>query len=327
MPIVKGLGEQRAGRQLGRIRIGQQVTGRNGKLRPDKLDTFRFTAASQYAIERIAAVYGGEARRWEGAPTAGQWEVTTDSAELRVAIPPGSAALSQWYELWTGGGAVRRCDGETEQLTREPCMCPFEPADRAALAQRGEACKPTTRVNVILPDVPDVGVWRLDSHGFNAAVELGATVELLAAASAQHVIIPAVLRLEQRQSKSLASGKAETRNYAVPVLEIRQTLHQLVAAGGGSTMALPAPMGEPLLAIAGAPTRARDARPDVTSPEGWALAVQGAATMAELDELGKVARVHKWDPDTYVEVDGSDALEKLGDLFKRRTADLQRDAS
>lgn len=325
MPM-KTLAAQQAGRQLGRIRAGIQIPTKGGRSRPGKLENFRFTCASQYVAQHVAALYGGEARPWEGAPTTGQWEVLSNTAELRVAIPPGEAAMSQWFEMWSGGGCVRRCDGEVEQLSKSPCMCPLDPATRAAQAQNGGACKPTTRLNVILPDIPDVGVWRLDSHGFYAAVELGATATLLAAASAQNLIIPAVLRLEQRQTRSIRDGKAETRNFGVPVLEVQWTLRELVGAGGGSTLALPPAPDEPLRAIEGAPVRARDSHADITTTEQWAAAVTVAPSREELAALGRVARFHGWGSDLLVQLPGRDALEALGDLWSARDAELQREA-
>jgi Recombination directionality factor-like len=227
---------QRRGRQIGEIRIGMQVRTSNGKMRPTKLDAFRFTTKSPAVAEAVAHLFGGEVRAIELGGMASH-EVITEVTELPVMVPPGDAVISQWYEMWSGGGCQRRCDGETEQLTQEPCKCPTDPERRNALAKTGGACKPTTRVNVMLPDLPDLGVWKIESHGYNAANELGGAAEVLAAARNSGVIIPAVLRLEQRQSKS----GGETRKFAVPVLEIRATLRQLTELNRGAdiTSALP----------------------------------------------------------------------------------------
>ena len=48
---------QRRGQQIGRLRIGQQVQAANGKMRPSRLDTFRFTTGSHASAEAIAALY------------------------------------------------------------------------------------------------------------------------------------------------------------------------------------------------------------------------------------------------------------------------------
>lgn len=221
MPILT---IQRSLREIGRIRTGETVTS-NGKRRPAKLDRFRLTSRSEDVIRSAAAVYGGQARPWED-----QWEVITDTDRLDIIIPPG-VAFSQWMELWSGGGCVRRCDGVTEMLSGEPCgtvpstvagrdgkreipPCPRDPAERRDVAAAGFACKPTTRLSVILPALPDIGSWRIESHGYYAATELSGTVDVLQSANR---LLPARLRLDQREVKK--QGRPVNK-FAVPVLEL-----------------------------------------------------------------------------------------------------------
>jgi hypothetical protein len=213
MPI---LDLQRRGRQIGEIRLGAVVKTASGSTRPSKLDSFRFTCKSGSIAESVAQLYGGTARAVELQNGEQSYEVMTGCTEVPVMVPPGDQVISQWYEQWSAGGCQRRCDGVTEQLTQSPCKCPSDPEERNRLAAKGSACKPTTRVNVMLPDLPDLGVWLVQSHGFYAAIELGGAAEVLASAREAGVIIPAKLRLEQRQVKR----GGETRKFAVPVLEI-----------------------------------------------------------------------------------------------------------
>lgn len=249
---------QRQGQQLGRVRLGQLVefTNKQGerKTRPSKLSTFRFTTNSRAAADQIAAIYGGEVREWKGGTEA--YEITTTTSEMDVMIPPGEAFIRQDYELWGGGGCERRCDGITARLfgengeTEKPCVCPADGQDRAAAAAKGAACKPTTRLNILLPDIVDLGVWRLDSHGFYAAVELGGKAEFLVKAREAGRILPARLRLEARERKS--PGKP-TRQFMVPVLEIGVTMRELVTGTDhGLEQALP-PAPTALAITAGAP--------------------------------------------------------------------------
>jgi hypothetical protein len=114
------------------------------------------------------------------------------------------------------GGCVRRCDGFRNVLTDEPCQCPSDTDARSELAAKGLACKPTTRLSLILPRVPDVGVWRLESHGYNSAVELPGTVALLEAVLSRGFMLPAQLRLEARTTKR----DGQTNYFVVPVLEL-----------------------------------------------------------------------------------------------------------
>lgn len=214
MPILT---LQRRVRELGRIRIGQVVQGANGKSRPEKLDRFRLTSASKELLEKVAALYGGEVAEWTPANGGvSQWEVVTTSKRLPIMVPP--QPVSQYYELWSGGGCQRRCDGERELLTDKPCLCDPDPTERV--------CKPTTRLNVVLRDVEGIGVWRLETHGYYAAVELPGVAELLAQAGGY---ITGYLGLEQRTAKR--DGK--TRNWMVPTIEVDVTPTALMSGAAG----------------------------------------------------------------------------------------------
>lgn len=220
-------------RELGRIRTGNQVATGSGKRRPNKLDTFRITTPSEALAKAVQAVYSGKVEPWES-PAGKQFEVVTTTATLPIIIPAGES-LSQWYEMWSGGGCQRRCDGRTEMLSDGPCLCPSDPGARRELAAKTtpEACKPTTRLNVVLPDIPDLGVWRLESHGYYAAVELAGAALFLSAAMSRGMNIPANLRLEQREKK--VPGQPINR-YAVPVIEFGVRIADLLDAGAGPMM-------------------------------------------------------------------------------------------
>jgi hypothetical protein len=102
---------------------------------------------------------------------------------------------------------------------------------RSELSGRGQACRPTTRLSVLLPQVKSVGIWRLESHGYYAASELAGIAELLQQVSASDKYLPATLRLEQRSAKK--NGK--TSRFAVPVLEVGATVQEALSAIAGGT--------------------------------------------------------------------------------------------
>lgn len=210
---------QRRLAEIGRIRIGQQVATSNGKMRPAKLATFRLTSADKVRIDHAATLYGGHPQQWD-APAGAQWEVVTETADLDVIVPPSDMAFSQHYELWSKGGCQRRCDGRIEVITQGPCLC--DPAARD--------CDIHTRLSVMLRDLPGLGVWRVDTSGYYAAVELQGAVEVIQLAAGRGEMLPARLRLEQRQVKRIVDGKAQTRNFAVPVLDIEVSPGQLMGS-------------------------------------------------------------------------------------------------
>jgi hypothetical protein len=212
MPI---LDLQRRLAEVGRIRLGEQVTTRSGKKAPAKLTRFRFTSPSAELIDQAANLYGGTPNDWS-APSGPQREVVTEATSIPVLIPPGDMAFSQWYEAWSGGGCQRRCDGRFDIQRDRACDC--DPDARE--------CKPTTRVSMVLPEMAGVGLWRVETHGFYAATELGATVELLQSLAPGR-LVPGRLRLDPRTVKRTVDGKPQTRNYVVPVLDIEGTMAQI----------------------------------------------------------------------------------------------------
>jgi hypothetical protein len=247
---------QRRGQQIGRIRIGQLVKMDDGRSRPAKLDTFRFTTGSKVAADAIADLFGGEVRPW--AEKRGQFEVITREFAIGVMVPPRDQVVSQHYEMWTAGGCQRRCDSQHEQISNGPCLCPHAEdttnADevsnmasrRAELAKLNppQACKLSTRINVMIPDLPGLGVFRIDTHSYYAAVEIGDAAALMQMARDQGVMLPAVLRIDQRQR--VAGG--QTKNYPVLVLEVLTTFRALASgelkSGGSAAQLPPAPGAE-----------------------------------------------------------------------------------
>ena len=279
---------QRQAVEIGRIRTGTSVIrkGRNGKdyKQPRKLSTFRFTTRSPRAAAAVAELMGGEVTPW-----GREWEVITPWDEIPVSVPPGDAAVSQWYELWSGGVCQRRCDGMREHLRGVDCMCPPSGADRTEAAAKGHACKPTTRVNVIIPDLPGIGVWRLEVHGFYAAVELGGAAELLATLRDRGQIVPAILRLEHREvlrvvGRGSDEEKLQPRDYYVPVLEILASFRAMSAVGSGGRLAdaLPPPPSQ-MRAIGS--TSSQRGRP-VVAPESWAKSAIDAPPDAQKPDAG-----------------------------------------
>lgn len=200
----------------------------------------------------------------------GQFEVITPVSVIDVMVPPRDAVVSQWYEMWNRGGAIRRCDSQREQISDGPCLCPHaeDPEDREevertalrrsemAKANPPQACKLVTRINVMIPDLPGLGVFRLDTGSFYAAAETGDKADLMEMARAQGVFLAAQLRIEKRQR--VAGGK--TTEYPVPVLEIMPTFRQIatgeLAQAGVVAQLPPAPASTRLAITAPAVPRA-----------------------------------------------------------------------
>jgi hypothetical protein len=215
---------QKQARELGRLRTGYSVPNQdpNKRPRPVKSKTWVLSSHSEHYVTAAAEAWGGKVERWQpqgnGAP---QFRVITEAEQLDAILPPGDP-LSQANEMWNKGGCVRRCDGETEQISRHPCLCLAEHGPewhllRQDLYTKDKVCAATSRLNVILPDMPDVGVWRVETHSWYAANELAGTVDMVLSGTGGKGLVPVTLRIEPRTR--VAGG--QTKHFPVVVVEIR----------------------------------------------------------------------------------------------------------
>jgi hypothetical protein len=223
---------QRRHAEQGRIRLGAKVpVGNQGKSRPSKLEQFRFTSPNERLIKDLAQLYGGEPRAWDNNGLS-EWEVFSDATSIPVVVVKGG--VSQWMELWSGGGIAHRCDGVRDAKTGEPCN-PDDPQHQNA--------RPTTRLSVILPELDSIGTWRLETHGWNAAAEIPMIAELAAYVGS---MVPATLHLVERRQVS----NGETKRFVVPVVDLEIGTRELVAlvGGGGKPAEIEAPKQQEIAA-------------------------------------------------------------------------------
>lgn len=208
--------------EIGRIRLGEKA--QSGA--PKSLSTFRLTSYDRGVLDAAQAIYGGTVKAWTDAPDPGMFQLITTVAAIDILIPRSLQNVTQSYELWTGGACQRRCDGRLCALPEQdvtPCICA---ADGKTGAERD--CEVITRLSVILPRLPGLGVWRLDTGGWHAATTIPSTLELLMALDPRGMV-PAVLRAVQRSSKGVENGRTVTHRFVVPVLDAPGiTIGQLV---------------------------------------------------------------------------------------------------
>lgn len=250
--------------ESGRIRIGDQEPNSSGKgTHPHKLETFRLTSQNKPLLHFAANLYGGEVRSWVGDRSPdGHFELYTTVNSLDVLVPTVTA-LSVQYETWSGSGCTRRCDGQfithcplQEALIGMECQCPEDEQERAEQAKDGKACARIARFNVILPDLPGLGLWRMDTKGYYATAELLGALELFAMMPQQ--IIEASLRLEQRVVKRFVTGpdgkktgKSTALKFAVPILWPKFTPRQMLAAADQRLLLMTPPPSSALQLTAG----------------------------------------------------------------------------
>lgn len=213
---------QRQARELGRLRSGWN----DGK-RPIKSDTWIVTSHAPHYLEAAAGLWGGKVEKWQPLGSGSQqWRVITEAKSIDAILPPGDP-LSQANEMWSKGGCARRCDGITEQLSDRPCLCLAQFGEAWFERKKGTVCAPTTRLNVMLPDLPDLGVWRMETHGYYAANEIAGQIDMLLSATGGKALVPVALRIEPRQR--VANG--ETKKFPVIVVEVRGMTARQALAG------------------------------------------------------------------------------------------------
>lgn len=269
---------QKQARELGRLRTGYSIPNQDEKKRPRpvKSKTWVVSSHAEHYVAAAADAWGGKVERWQpqgnGAP---QFRVITEAEQIEAILPPGDP-LSQANEMWNKGGCVRRCDGETEQISRHPCLCLAQHGPewhllRQDLYTKDKVCAATSRLNVVLPDMPDVGVWRVETHSWYAANELAGTVDMVLSGTGGKGLVPVTLRIEPRTR--VAGG--QTKQFPVVVVEIRGVTTRQALTG-------PLPMAVALDPTGGQPRAAIEA----SRPDYLALA-EGALTP---DDVGDVYR-------------------------------------
>ena len=230
--------------ERGRIRLGTKVEGtrRDGSTytRPAKSATFLISSHDRTVVETAAA---------EWADTAGQVEtfdagfrVDTGRTELNVILPPEMMSFSQWREMWGNGICHRRCDGQRETISDGPCLCPQDHEERRVLAAKGKACKDTTRLSVMLPDLPGFGLWRVESHGFYAATELAGAVQAVSHLAPNTLVRARLTATPREVVRFDADGNPKTHKFVVPTLDLPDVrLRELIASDGGVGVQIEAP--------------------------------------------------------------------------------------
>lgn len=264
---------QRQARELGRLRTGYTDTS-GDKPRPVRSNTWIVTSHAEHYVQAAAEQWGGTVEQWQPLGNgAAQWRVITEASSLDAILPPGDP-LSQSYELWSRGGAQRRCDGMTESLSDQPCMCRAQWGEGFhEVAPRDAACKMTTRLNVMLPDLPDIGAWRVETHSFYSANEMAAAVDMLKGGIGESALIPVRLRIEQRT----AVRQGKTKHFPVVAVELRGGTAGQVLAGAAPTVAVNA---------AGQAPAVEGGRAAIEAPARSAEEfIQAAADCTSLDDL------------------------------------------
>ncbi|MFC8583339.1 hypothetical protein ACFUGD_02000 [Streptomyces sp. NPDC057217] len=235
---------QRRTAEHGRLR-----TGYTQGTRPVRSATWVITSHSEEHVRTAATLWGGEPEQWSPLnSTTPQWRVITKAASIEALITPGDP-LNQYNEMWSKGGCQRRCDGETELLSRQPCLCARQFGDTWHTQPKGRVCSTTSRLNVMLPDLSGMGMWRAETHSFYAASEWGGMVDMVLAGTDGRGFVPVTLRIEPRQ----VVRDGNTKKFPVVVVELRGVTPRQALSGPMSAAVALDPAGSQAVAAIEAP--------------------------------------------------------------------------
>lgn len=150
-----------------------------------------------------------------------------------MVLPPDPLGDSPTYEEWSRGGLARRCDGIVcVEPTRTPDGVEFCEFACRCTAAEALTCKPTTRLSVLLRDIPFGGTWRVESHGWGAFHELPGMVGLIERLQSSGL---AKAYLGVRPETKAIAG--QTNNWVEPYLRLDESVAE-IAAGAAQLRSL-----------------------------------------------------------------------------------------
>ncbi len=228
MPI-KGLTESRRMPRLGKIHLGiKKISDKSGKEYPAAVDYF-------VCPPEVQAVFGEKPK------------------ELKIFIPVESeeAWASQFYRCYSrtrglvckGDGelAIRMIDTTTGALAwkddAKTVVMKEVPCQGRECPDYGEKCKEIMNLQFLLPEVPGIGIWQIDTGSINSIRNINSCADLIRRIYGRVAMIPLILAIEPIEVTLPDTGKKKT----VWVLNLRTKdtmieLMRLTSKGANQTL-------------------------------------------------------------------------------------------
>jgi hypothetical protein len=133
----------------GRAKIGEKTLSSKGKEIPSKIDYIKFVDGEQNRIDAVHEILG-------------------DKPTEFIAVLPSDQPDDFWwfsYRRWKASGLVCHGNGEIGivEETGQEIACPCKYAE----GEQPE-CKPAGSLKVIIPNLPSIGVFQIDSRGVSS---------------------------------------------------------------------------------------------------------------------------------------------------------------
>ncbi len=216
MPI-KGLSETVRLPRLGKIHLGIKAKSKTGVEHPQKTDYFVFPKDhSDY--EALVKIFGEKPK------------------ELRILIPVEDEEqwATQYYKAYDrthglvckgdGESATRMVDTKTGDLTSKDtttvALKEMTCAGKACPEYKAKKCQEVMNLRFILPEVPGLGVWQIDTGSINSILNINACAKMIRGTFGRITLVPLKLTLEPIEVTNPENGKKQT----VYVLNLRSTV-------------------------------------------------------------------------------------------------------
>lgn len=206
MPI-KGITEKRVIPRLGKIRLGKMEPTKDGKgTRPQNVDYF-------VVPPEVAAVFGEK-------PT--KLDVVLPLEDMSLVFP-------QYLKRYTYSALACKGDGEkanetvvaTGELKEIPCnpdLCQY---------YQEKKCKSLASLMFLIPSVPGMGVWQMDTTSYYAMVGINNSLELIRMTLGRISGVPLELRRVSKTIMTREKGKQVKRDIETVELQTTMTLAEL----------------------------------------------------------------------------------------------------
>lgn len=221
MPIA-GLSEQRRLPRLGKIHLGIKKKSAGGAEYPASTDYFVLPQDNP-AYNELVRLFGDKPK------------------ELRILIPVEDAErwASQYYKAYsrtrglicrgdgavalrmidTATGTIANRDTKTIEMREIPCQgrsCPEYTA-------KPQACREMMNLQFLIPEVPGLGVWQIDTSSINSIRNINSEAALIKRIYGRIAMMPLSLTLEPQEVNNPDDGKKKT----VHVMHLRSKANLL----------------------------------------------------------------------------------------------------
>lgn len=202
MPIA-GLTEKRSLPRLGKIHLGVKKLSAKGAEYPAKTDYFVCPPEVQVVFDEQPKELRVLIPVEDENIFAGQYYKCYSRTRGLVCKGDGHTAM-RMMDMQTGAIANRN----TKQVTMREVTCAGRECEEYTAKPR--ACKEVMNFQFILPEVPGLGIWQIDTSSINSIRNINSAVTLMKQWYGRIRMLPLLLTLEPREVNNPEDGKKQT---------------------------------------------------------------------------------------------------------------------